>query len=318
MTQTTAKKKLPFDLVTSGIESLSKNNEEYAAYAAKDRAITDGLVPYLKKAKSKHNSYRGYKAVAQALFESGFLSTSDSDFNTDELLKQIYGVKCVSAIPALLELHQWLMANNYNDHIGYDAPSPIYKHNGALTCFDCGSKYPISSSKTVCGNCTSKVGKKVFNTSGDNYFSAYEFDYAYTEIDKIVMKTTDDEFGKEEIDRPQAKVRVVVAECQSPMWAFVLIDSPYSGEPETLHIVQLKCNYNDPCRLDELLKMAKENTLDDNHHWSVMNNTINYGIVATVDVKSLECSTVLQPKNIESALFNIYSGHTCISMKKDA
>ena len=311
----TTDKKLPFDLVTSGIRTLAKSSKKYAGYVKQDRAITDGLVPFLKKAKSHKESYQGYKAVVQSLFESGFLNTSDRDFNVEQMFNYIYGVKCVSALPSLLTLHKWLMDNDYTDHFGIEEPSCLYKHQDVMKCFDCNKTFPAE--QTTCSTCKTAVGKKVFNTSGDNYFSAYEFDYALTEIDRDVMNISSKTLGKkiDDEDRPQAKTRVVIAENQSPMWAFVIVDSPYTGEPDTLFIVRLKCNYNDPCRLQALLDMAEKNTLENNYKWSTSNDTSRYGIIAAVDIKNLECKMVLQPKHIESALFNVYSGHTCIEVK---
>lgn len=297
------------DLITSGYDGLIEHNEEYAGYAEKDHSIANALIPALKKANDKKASHQGYKAVVQALFESEFLSPTDRDFNTDQLFNYIYGVKCAHAVPSFQKLHSWLMDNDYTDHIGDLEPSTIYESKGSLVCFDCDKTYPLSHGKeTGCTNCTSKTNQKTFNSSGDNYFSAYQFEHTLSDTEKFVIEMS----PRDDDERATTFNRVIVAENQSPMWAFVLTENAFTGEPDDFYIIRLKCNYNDKDRLPELLELVKNNKLENNHDWSTYNDTSRYGIVAQVKIQEMECKPVLQPKHIESALFNIYSGCSCI------
>jgi hypothetical protein len=250
----------------------------------------------------------------QALFESGFLSTEDSDFNTGQMFGYIYGVKCFQALESFDSLHKWLTDNKYTDHVGQQEASHLYAVCDELKCFSCDSTYPTSHGKeTGCTNCTSTVNQKTWNSSGDNYFSAYSFEHqlSKTERDVIDMSIDCNETDSEE--RTTYQDRVIVIENHSPMWAIVAEVCPFTGETETLRLVRLKCAYNDEDRLPELLELVKTNSLENNHKWSAFDDTSRFGVITSLDVKSMECKPVLQPRHIESALFNIYSGIASIT-----
>jgi hypothetical protein len=301
-------KHLPEDLITSGYGSLIERSDEYAGYAELDHGIANELIPALKKANESGSNHQGYKAVVQALFESEFLSTRDRDFNTDQLINYIYGVKCASSIPSFQKLHTWLMANGHTDHVGTQVPSDLYDVKGELRCFDCDNTYPLSHKKeTGCTHCTSTTNQKTWNPSGDNYYSAYQFEHKLSDTEQTVIK-----ISRSDRERPKTFDRVIVVENQSPMWAFVVMDNPFTGQPDELYIVRLKCNYDDKDRLPELLELVKNNQLENNHDWSGYNDTSRHGVIACVKIDDMECKPVLQPKHIESALFNIYSGCDCL------
>lgn len=300
---------LKSDLITSDYAGLAKSTEEYAHYAKTDHAIADELIPILKRANANETSHQGYKAVVQALFESGFLSTSDSDFNAGQLFNYIYGVKCVHALDAFTQLHHFLMNNEYTDHLGTLKPSELYEVGDKLQCFNCDEEFPLSHDKeSGCSNCTSSFNQKVFNTSGDNYYSAYQFEHSLSDTEKFVIKHHPRKKGNE---YPKAYDRVIVVENQSPMWAFVVTGCPFSGEDKDFFIVRIKSNYDDENRLEELLELVKNNQLKNSFNWSI-NNSTNYGIIAHVTISDMQCSVVVEPKAIESALFNIYSGQCCV------
>lgn len=303
-------KHLASDLITSGYSPLIEINEKYAGYAEMDHGIANALIPELKKANDKSQSHQGYKAVVQALFESGFLSVEDRDFNTEQLFNYIYGIKCVNAVPAFKHLHTWLMENNFTDHIGKQAPSTLYTVKEQLRCFNCNSTYPLSHGKEKgCNKCTQTVEQKTWNNSGDNYFSAYKFEHKPSDIDLSVIDISK---GESDSKREPVFDRVIIVENQSPMWAFVLTENVFSGDPDELYIVRLKCNYNDKDRLPELLELVKNNKLENNSDWSAYNDTTKHGVIAHVEVENMVCKPVMQPKHIESALFNIYSGFSCL------
>jgi hypothetical protein len=306
---TTTLKHLKKDLVTTGYESLAKHNEEYKGYAKQGHDIASGLIPVLEQA-SADSAYQGHKAVVQALFESGFLSTSDSDFNTKQLFNYIYGVKCFQALDSFDSLHKWLTDNDYSDHVGQQEPSDLYIVNGELQCFTCDSTYPNSHGKeTGCTNCTSTINQKTWNSSGDNYYSAYSFDHVLSDSERKTIETTSEHCkANTQEERPTYQNRVIVIENQSPMWAIVVDVCPFTGKSSELHIVRLKSSYNDKNRLPELLELVKSNSLKNNYEWSAHTGGASFGIITTLDVRSMECNPVLQPHEIESALFNIYSG----------
>ncbi len=303
-------KHLASDLITSGYSTLIATNKKYAGYAEIDHGIANALIPELEKASDQSQSHKGYKVVVQALFESGFLSVDERDFNTEQLFNYIYGIKCVNAVPAFMELHTWLMENNFTDHIGKQVPSTLYTVKEKLHCFNCNSNYPLSQGKEKgCDKCTETVEQKTWNNSGDNYFSAYKFEHKPSDIDLSVIDISK---GKSDSKREPVFDRVIIVENQSPMWAFVLTENVFSGDADELYIVRLKCNYNDKDRLPELLELVKNNKLESNSDWSAYNDTTKHGVIAHVKVENMVCKPVTQPKHIESALFNIYSGFSCL------
>lgn len=308
-------KVLKNSLIVGNSSSLLEHSEEYRANFTKDQSICNDLVPVLKRVKD--DSYSGYKAVVQAMFESGFLSTGDRDFNAEQLFNYIYGVKVNEALPAFLELHAALIEHGYNDHVGVKVPSDLYviretdtNEHSHLACFDCDTEYPLSHGKeTGCTKCTSTTDTKTFNTSGDNFYSAYEFDHVWSDSAEIVRNMRPLREGEEELD---LKAKVIIAENQSPMFAYVLFPSEFTGNPDDFYIVRLKSDYKDQDRLPELLELVKTGKFENDHSWSAYNDTTRHGIIAHLNVKEQEVKPVLQPRHIESGLFNIYCGHCCI------
>ena len=110
-------------------------------------------------------------------------------------------------------------------------------------------------------------------------------------------------------ERPVVFDRVIVIENQSPMWAIILTSNPFNGKPDTMSIVRLKANYNDPCKLGELLELVKHNKFEDNYTWRRYTTTQAHTLITDVKVSDMQCQQVTMPKSIEYALFNIYSGN---------
>ena len=303
-------KKLSRDLVTCDYSDNIEFSEKYAEYAAKDHGIAEALIPTLEKATDKNQSYKGYRAVTQALFESGFLSLEENDCNLDKMMEHIYGVKCVSVIPAFLKLHNWLVSNGHTDHVGEQIPSRLYSiSKSSLQCFSCDSAFTEDTDKEAgCPNCTSISNQKTWNSGGDNYFSAYQCSYELSNSSKFVI-----EQSPSKRERPAPQARVIIMERQAPMFAIILKDSPFSGEPKSLTIARLKSSYNDEDTLEELLKLVKENKLTNNSDWSSLSSKKSYGVITTVQVDNMKCDRVYDPKAIESALFCLSDGISNIS-----
>jgi hypothetical protein len=303
-------KKLPRDLITCDYVDNIEFSEKYAGYAEKDHSIAEALIPSLEKAATDGQNHKGYRAVTQALFESGFLSLGEGDFNLDKMMEHIYGAKCVNVIPSFLKLHDWLLSKGHTDHVGEQVPSRLYSvSKSSLVCFKCDSSFNTSQDKDAgCPKCTSVDNKSTWNSGGDNYFSAYQFSYELSDSSKFVIKQS-----PSKRERPAPQARVIIMERQSPMWAIVVKDSPFSNEPKTLTIVRLKINYSDEDRVEELLKLVKENKLTDNSEWSSLSSKKNYGVITTVKIESMACDRVYEPKAIENALFCLYNGVNSIN-----
>lgn len=239
------------------IALIDMGDKDYKKQSALDhkhsKVIADAIQEVTK------DSAQSYKVIIQALFEGGFLSTNDSDFSCDQLLKYVYGVKVYHAIDDFIKLFDMLMKNGMTDHTDYD---------------------------------------KKYNPSGDNYYSAYEFDVKPTDIELRILDG--------EPSRTDVKRKVIVVENQSPMFAYILDYSMFINTPDEFTIVLMKGDYDDPDTLPELLHY--EFDLHDKHEWDALcNKTIK--IITTMYFRTMECNLVTNPTRIEYALFNIYSGH---------
>lgn len=215
--------------------------------------------------------YRMYKSVVQGLFNSGFLKLGESDFNVDQLFGYIYGVKCVEKLEWLLTLHQWLLDKGYTDHSDWD---------------------------------------KKWNTSGDNYYSAYEFNVAKDSDPRV-----DDMLGKESEVRTQVW-KVVIMENQSPTYAVALEMCEFTGKPRSMFLVRIKADYDSKDRTQEFLDIVASGKFEHNYTWSAYNSS-DFGSLAMVDIEEMECKTVIQPKAIEMVLLNINSGYACIELEEE-
>lgn len=301
-------KHLSSSLINSGIETLIKFDETYKGYSETDSAISENIQDAMNEDKLSV-AYRPYLAVVEALFESGFVSTDVSCFNTDQLFNYIYGVKAVEQLENFTSAHNKLTEIQANDHIGSQQPSELYVTNSKkdgkqLSCFNCDSIYNIETKNKEdgCDHCTTFCNTKTYNSSGDNYFSAYSFK----------RKGTPD---SEEKNNPVT--RVLIIENQSPMYAIVVDEKTYSLTPKSMTIVRLKRKYNDPCRLKEFLKLVEEDMLKNNTKWSPFNDTISFGIITTVSIDDKSCDAVIEPKSIESALLNLESLAYCLDVDTD-
>lgn len=156
-------------------------------------------------------------------------------------------------------------------------------------------------------------GENRYNTSGDNYYYAYEFPAKPngTELSAVNMRSEtrdpDDKGYREDVVR-----KVIVVENQSPAFAYILESSIFTGEPQKLHFVQLMLNYDDDLGLDELL--ACKFDISNVHEWSAWNDLKTRRIITTLDIQKMECTPIVLPKRIEYMLFNLYSGECSVEI----
>ena len=257
------------NLINTGIESLVDSHPEYQERSRIGHAMKDAVLPGLTQmAKDKKNC--SYKALVAALFESGFLSAKETCFNTEMLLNYIYGAKMHESIETLNKLFD------------------VLTERGA----------------------TKADRKTMYNPSGDNYYCALQFQIKPTEENlktaEIVANIAGTSVEEESHFRSDIYRKVIVIENQSPQYAAILDHSIYSGQPEKLHFVQLKRNYNDVDYIHELIDL--EFDIGDMQEFSAYGNEERLPrIITTLDVDDMECKPVLAPRRIEFMLYNLYS-----------
>jgi len=269
------------DIIDATIEGLIESGHpEYVERSRQGHAMKDAVLPGMI-AMAKDQTHCAYRAMTQALFESGFLTTSERCFNLDMLIALVYGTKVHGAIPTFLNLWDQLTARGFTSLSDRHA---------------------------------------MYNPYGDNYFSAVQYqinpdedDYKVREIARETaggnQNANDDDFRKDVFRK------VIYIENQSPAWAVVLENSLYTNTPDKLHLLQLKEDYNDPDVLAGL--HAMEFDVAQQFKWSAYGSrkTINK-IVTTLEVDKMECKPVLDPKAIEHILFDIYSGFDSIEQDR--
>lgn len=242
------------DLINAGIESLLESKhpdyfEKSKIAHRKAAAITDAVIEV--------DDAQDYKIVVQGLFEGGFLSIGDSDFDCDQLFACVYGVKVYHALETFNNLHIALMRAGHVD------------------------------------------AKISYNSSGDNYYSAYEF---MQKPDKIAQSVADQGY----VWATNIMRKVIVVENQSPMYAYVLEHSIFTGEPSKFYMVQLRADYDEEVELLRLI--STDFDMGEASEWSAYDLHKTKRIITVLKINDMMCNPVLEPKRIEGMLFNLYSG----------
>ena len=135
---------------------------------------------------------------------------------------------------------------------------------------------------------------KRYNSSGDNYYSAVSFKYP--------------------VDETGSKRDVIFIENQSPAWAIVLVYNKHTKEPDSLHFVQLRKEYDDPCKYQEVIDTEASFVVGYNFEWCGLSDA-TARIVASLNIDRMECTAGWwEPKKIEHTLFNLYCGLTAIQI----
>lgn len=149
-----------FNLIDHGLETLiAKPDSSYAKNSNKSHILKKDLNTGLVNLNQSGVNHQ-YRVLTQALFESGYLELGERCFNTEQLLKGIYGVKMNHALPAFLSL------------------------------FDI-----LKEKKAFAGNKDSWI-----NTYNDNYIAMAEFQILPDEDDRFVSKISGcdkDDFRKD-------------------------------------------------------------------------------------------------------------------------
>ena len=255
-------------IIDAGIEDLVANSEpQFTKQSRINHGMCESVMAGMK-AMAKDTDNSSYKAMTQALFESGFLSTGDRDFNLEKLLNHIYGTKIHCATDAFFQLYETLSARGYTD--------------------------PFDRTR-------------VFNPSGDDYLSAFKFQVRPSEDEIWVRNFTNDQKETPIKDWPDDVYRkVIYMECQNPAYALVMDYSIFTNEPKAFHLLQIKGAYGDPERLEALYNL--EFNIGDEFEYSAGSTDRTCRIITTLCMESMEASPVIEPKKIESVLSRLYSG----------
>lgn len=261
------------DLITAGIEELCDlENPEYLDRARIGNAYKNALLPGMTAmAGDKKNC--AYRAMVQALFESGYLSRAESDFNLEQLLNHIYGVKMHESIATFERLFDALMEMGHTEH----------------------------------------TSERAYNPSGDNYYSAMKFQIKPTVEDVKTRDIVNEMFPKNHTEpeawRSDIYRKVIVIENQSPTFAVVLDHCIYTGKPTEMHFVLLKQDYNSVNPLDKFIndEFNFKGRWDLNSYANRSKGKPH--IIATLDIRMMEAKPIYMPAQIDQVLFNIYSGH---------
>lgn len=142
-----------------------------------------------------------------------------------------------------------------------------------------------------------------FNSSGDNYYSAMTFTLKSGDS---ALKFTPKEYAND------VKRHVIIMEGQSPMYAAIIQESAFSKKPETFLLVKLRHDYDHDDHMDELIE--RQFDIDSDHNWSPYNDGRPEGIIARLDIASIETKDrIVEPASLESALFRVYSGNDSLN-----
>lgn len=267
------------NIINASIESLlSREDEDYVERSRFGHEMKDSVLPGLTvMANDKNNE--SCRALTQALFESGFLTLSERDFNLGQMFGYIYGVKMHESVAAFLSL------------------------------FD----------KLVTGGHTKVDRQTMYNPSGDNYYCAMQFQVKPSEDDNWVRNFTSTHLKMSDaVDDFRMDIfrKVIVMEHQSPMYAVVLDHSIYTGDPKEMYFVRLKENYNDPDALQDLIEA--EFNFDDskvnNKYSAHLDHTTVCKIISKLNVEQMFCEPVYYPQLIDSILFRLNSANDSMSM----
>lgn len=261
------------NLIDATIKNLiDSEHPEYVQRSQIGHAHKDSVVVGMA-AMAMDKKNQSYLAMVQALFESGFLSTSESCFNLSQLWEYIYGVKMHTALGTFLKLFDELVSRS---HIAPDH-------------------------------------KTAYNPSGDNYYCAMQFQIKPDEDDIKVREISANHFGSDaEPFRTDVFRKVIIIENQSPTYAVILDYSIWTNEPAKLHFMRLKEDYSDSDVLTDLIEREFD-IADNYQFTSYGGDKKICKIITTLDVDSLGCKPVVAPHTIEHVLFNIYSGYDALS-----
>lgn len=267
------------DIINASIEGLvERKDREYLERSRVGHEMKDSVLPGLTvMANDKNNE--SCRALTQALFESGFLTLSERDFNLGQMFGYIYGVKMHESVSAF------------------------------LTLFD----------KLVLGGHTKFDRSSMFNPSGDNYYCAMQFQVKPSEDDNWVRKFTSTQLKmSDSVDDFRTDIfrKVIVMEHQSPMYAVVLDYSIFTGNPKEMYFVRLKENYNDPDVLSNLIEA--EFNFDDskvsNKYSAHLEHSTVCKIISKLNVEQMFCEPVYYPQLIDSILFRLNSANDSMSL----
>tara|TARA_Y100001936_G_scaffold249876_1_gene301237 strand:+ start:246 stop:1052 length:807 start_codon:yes stop_codon:yes gene_type:complete len=236
--------------------------------------LKDQLVSLLTKITDNVSSPDTPKIIAQALREAKIVE-HPSNYALDRIVEYTNGSHMITSVDEFLRLFDALQANSFTS------------------------------------------AESTFNSSGDNYFFALEMSVAPTESDiqarALTQKILKREGAKKNPVEPMLR-KIIVMENQSPAYLFVLDHSTRFREPNTLTVVQLRRDYDEPIDYVKILSnLAVNKEISEcgiAHKLSSLQHACR--VIATFDINKINCSHVIIPSALKNALLGLHSGAVTI------
>lgn len=225
------------NILDNKLGHLASFNDEYKAKLARKKDVAEQT-----RALFANSNAQDYDAIAQGIYESGELEENNF-FMIPQMVKSMIGIMVMAEFDKhFTDMHTRLIAGDYTDHVGDMVNAHIYKLNdGRHKCFECDTEYTAEEQEKGCPNCKVNTNQKKCEMGGaDMYASAYEVPFTKPAVDA---------------EGNPINIKVVIIECQSPMYAFVEVPNRYTGERKECHVFRLKGDFGDQCRVGEFLDM---------------------------------------------------------------
>lgn len=246
----------------SNIEKKILNDTSTDDASTKSEKLQSELLPLLTEAKKDKTNPFLNKVVSQSLQQSGF--------NSQHLIKHLYGAKITESLESLLAFHSKLIEVGATDH----------------------------------------QNKLRYNEFGDNYHSAYTISKNLDHQSIDMLKMIHVHNGLDESDFSLPTYKVVISENQDAMFALIIEEPEMYKESFKIHFVRLKRSYTDNNKITELFDILNSTeNIKSNYNWFIRNNiSKSYGLITSVDVSNQICNKLQNIEEVEHCLFNIYQG----------
>lgn len=232
------------------------------------------------------------EAVAQSMFDSGFLSKETGDErNLHKLLECIYGVKVASIFNPLVECAKKLNQEGYNDHVGEQSPMKLYGKGDSEYCPGCDTDYDSPESDFTCDHCIQTKNQKRFFICGDYYASA--------------LITTNKN------DKPDQLA--LILEEQNGMYSLVVRSE---RSRVSVSVIKISDNHQEKHRVKEFSELFKSRKLFDmysEHSETWLNpRHLSYGVLCSVDLSSFQADQISDVFAIERSIDLLKSVETAL------
>ncbi len=139
-----------------------------------------------------------------------------------------------------------------------------------------------------------------YNSQSDNYFAAKSYTCSKESFRSGATRT--------------AAIDVILMQTQSFTFAVVMTQSFYDDEVGKLELVKLGDSNLSSEHLNEFLSLAASDKLTNDNKWTVLNDSVDYGVVATVELDKMTVEYLIDPKLVESILLQISHGACCVEV----